>query len=134
MTRTKRGTSRLVPFPSMRPCQKVEFPSLERFIEEIANTDIRIVRIDVFPESRPSELSFVYYTTLTLYVTAQDSSSLVLYEYVEPLSTTANTEPKFTNEDGLRSAQDKLYQTVEKLNAHGLQTLGGRYTLQAQEE
>lgn len=133
MTRTKRGTSRVVPFPVTQVCQKVEFPSLERFIEEVVNSDVRIVRIDVFQDSRPSELSFVYYTTLTLYVTAQHSSGKILYEYVQPLSTTANTEPKFTSEEALRSAQITLTQTVEALAAHGLETLGGRYTLQAQE-
>lgn len=134
MNRTKRGTSRVVPFPSARLCQKVEFPSLNRFIEEVVNSDIRIVRIDLFSESRPSELSFVYYTTLTLYVTAQEPSGMVLYEYVEPLSTVANTEPRFNNEDALRVAQDTLRQTVQTLTAHGLETRGGRFSLQAQEE
>lgn len=133
MTRTKRGTSRVIPFPVTQFCQKVEFPSLDRFIEEAVNLDVRIVRIDVFQESRPSELSFVYYTTLTLYVTAQDSSGKILYEYVQPLSTTANTEPKFTNEEALRAAQATLTNTVETLASHGLETLGGRYTLHVEE-
>lgn len=134
MARTKRGTSRVVPFPSTRTYQKVEFPTLERFLEEVTHTNVRIVRIDVFSESRPSELSFVYYTTLTLYVTAQDEAGKVLYEYVEPLVTSATTEPKFDDEKAMKAAQDTMDRAVGQLNRLGLQTMGGRYTLQAHED
>jgi len=131
MARTKRGTSSVVPFPSARMYKKVEFPTLERLLEEVTHTNIRIVRLDVFTESRPSELSFVYYTTLTLYVTAQDETSNVLYEFVEPLVTAATTEPKFDDEQAITSAQETMERAVAQVHRLGLQTLRGRYTLQA---
>ncbi|MCF8567210.1 hypothetical protein LLE49_21040 [Alicyclobacillus tolerans] len=130
MIRSGRSTnSQILSFPYTGVVQKVEFPSLDRFIEELGHENIESVRLDVFSESRPSELSFVYYNTLELFVTAQDHSGQILYEYMEPLATSTNTEPRFADEDGLELANRTRQKTAEKLSSAGLHVLGGRYTI-----
>lgn len=71
---------------------KVTFPNLDHFLAEVADTAIDTVRADVFPMVTPSDLSFVYHITMTLYVTAVDPETALILEYAEPLATDVTTD------------------------------------------
>ncbi len=107
----------------------VEFPTLAHFVQEVRKSGISDVRVDVFEQSQQSELSFVYYITLTLYVTASDEEGRVLYQYMEALDTTANTEPKYCGDDGLHRGAERMAGVKEELSQAGLQVGSGRYVL-----
>ncbi|RIV26648.1 hypothetical protein D2Q93_03730 [Alicyclobacillaceae bacterium I2511] len=107
----------------------VEFPTLSHFIQEIRKSGISEVRVDVFEQSQQSELSFVYYVTLTLYVTASEEEGRVLYQYMEALDTTANTEPKYCGDDGLHRGAQRMVDVREELSLAGLEVGSGRYVL-----
>jgi hypothetical protein len=70
--------------------QKIEFPTLAHFIEDVLDVGIYSVRLDLFEEVQPSELSFIHYVTQTMYLTAKDPSGYTVYEYTEALGTEAS--------------------------------------------
>jgi hypothetical protein len=106
---------------------KVEFPSLEHFVQDVAGAGIDTVRMDTFKEARESELSFVHYVTLTLYVTAYDFSRKVLYEYEEPLGTRATADPTAIDPAFAEAAGARREQVERALSQAGLTVRHGRY-------
>jgi len=109
--------------------QSVEFPTVDHFIEDIASTGIETVRLDTFEEVSQSELSFVYYVTLTLFVTAYDPVKRILYEFVEPIGTTACTEMKLEDDLFTERAQNRIRDVELQLGEAKLTVLRGRYSL-----
>jgi hypothetical protein len=113
----------------LKTYQKVDFPNLSHFQEELSDEHIHLVRLDMFEEPQQSELSFVYYVTLIMYVTAQDPTGMVLYEYRELLETTASSEPKFTDEMALKRAHERLTEVGLQLSSKGFVVQRGRFSV-----
>lgn len=110
-----------------RTSNKVEFSCLEYFIEDMKRSDITTVRIDVFESVQRTELSFVYYVTLTLFVTAQSDFQHTLFEYTEEVGTATNTEPKLADEAVLAKGRTKIEELKQRLESEGFEVLHGRY-------
>ncbi|MBX5435766.1 MAG: hypothetical protein IRZ33_00960 [Alicyclobacillaceae bacterium] len=129
MSRSERDGSNVLPLPHARAYQKVEYPSLRHLMDDLALEQVRGVRLDVFEEARASELSFVFYVTLTLYVTALDASGYTLYEYKENIATAASTDPVLDHDEPRLRAQRRMEEVFRDLSAAGFDVRGGRYAL-----
>lgn len=105
--------------------QKVEFPTLNHLMHEVRESGIETVRVDAFSEFRASELSFVYYVTTTLFVTALCREECVIYVYTERLSTTA-TDGK-DSDVWTEPVQARLEDVHRQLREAGFLVRHGRY-------
>lgn len=108
--------------------QKVEFASFVHFLGEMQDAGIGLVRADVFEEVKRSELSFLYYVSLTLFVTAQDSTGFVLYEYREPIATITATEETFRDDSFVEAAEKRRKEVESQLSEAGITVKRGRFT------
>lgn len=108
--------------------QHVDFPTLDHFVEDIETAGIDEVRIDMFESVRATELSFVYYVSLVLVLTAADSQEGLIYEYSEVEETVTATEPHVTDELVRQRAQDRMSEVTRALRSTGLQVRHGRFT------
>ena len=108
---------------------KVEFPTFAHFVEDMTDMGIENVRLDVFEEVKQSELSFVYYITLTVFLTARDSIGNILYEYTEPIGTIASTDKKLQDESFMELAQGRIRELEEQLRGAKLRVRRGRYSV-----
>jgi hypothetical protein len=105
---------------------KIEFSCLDDFIEEVRQEGVSKVHLDLVQNVRQSELSFVYYVSLEIVVTAQSDSGAQLYEYVERLAVVATTEPMCTDCDELARAECRLAELKVALSAAGFDVHHGR--------
>lgn len=106
--------------------EKIEFPTLDHFIDEVKDSSVETVRVDVFSQHRASELSFVYYVTTTLFVTALCKRDAVIYEYTEWLSTAAS-DGKRRDASLTEPAQARLNCVRSQLRAASFSVRQGRY-------
>lgn len=119
--------SHLMETPAVYAFQRVDFPAVDHFIEDARNAGVSEVRIDLFPSARVSELSFVYYVSLLLYVTALDPKNSLIYEYKEVLETTAALESGMTDEFAIQPGTDRLVEIEELFRQSGFSTAHGRF-------
>jgi|GEM_PF-6368954 len=110
-----------------RTTNKVEFSCLDYFIEDMRHSGINTLRIDLFDSVQQTELSFVYYVTLTLYVTSQSNRRDTIFEYAEEVASSTNTEPRCDDEAALHQGKTRLAQVKEQLEEAGFEVLHGRY-------
>ncbi|MDI3328888.1 MAG: hypothetical protein QJR06_10065 [Alicyclobacillaceae bacterium] len=113
----------------VRAYQKVEFSNLDHLIENLAGVGTRIVRLDLFEEVRQSELSFVYYITPTVFVTALDPSGYTVYEYREPFETVASDKKRLSNPTLLEPARRRMGEIEQHLRTSGFDVRYGRCTV-----
>lgn len=129
--------------------QKIEFPTLTHFIEDVLDMGIHTVRLDLFEDIQASELSFVHYVTLTLYVTAMDPSGYTVYEYTEGLGTGASAADtrvgrgaggtdeaggaggEYRHPELVKGARDRLHEVEQVLTQAHLSVRHGRFGLPA---
>lgn len=112
---------------SPRSTSKVEFSCLDYLMEDLRHGGIETVRIDLFDSVRQTELSFVYYVTLTLYVTAQDENNDAIFEYREDVASSTNTEPHCNDETAIQQGRERLAEVKQQLKTAGFEVLHGRY-------
>lgn len=112
---------------------KVEFPSLDHFLDDIAASEIETVRMDVFEMVRASELSFVHYVTLMLYVTAQEPTTSTIYEYAEPIATLVSSDEIVDDETAARAAQARMQEVSERVKQIVPRIRHGRFTIPPEE-
>ena len=117
---------------SPRPT-KVEFPSLDHFLDDIAASEVETVRMDVFEMVRASELSFVHYVTLMLYVTAQEPATSTIYEYAEPIATLISSDEVLDDEAASRAAEARMREVSERVKQIVPRIRHGRYTIPPEE-
>ncbi|QSO46268.1 hypothetical protein [Alicyclobacillus mengziensis] len=108
---------------------KLEFSSIERFMEDAEEDHVRTVHLDVFEVSQQSELSFVYYVTLTVFVTAEDDVQKLLYEYSEEVGTVASTDRRCSDETMVLRARQRIAELEELLVTNGFDVKHGRLTV-----
>ena len=108
---------------------KLEFSSIERFMEDAEDDHVRTVHLDVFEVSQQSELSFVYYVTLTVFVTAEDDVQKLLYEYSEEVGTVASTDRRCSDETMVLRARQRIAELEELLVTNGFDVKHGRLTV-----
>jgi hypothetical protein len=107
---------------------KLEFSSIQRFMEDAEQDHVRTVHLDVFEVSQQSELSFVYYVTLTIFVTAEDHEQRLLYEYAEEVGTVAGTDRHCKDEAIVVRARERVKELHEELTTTGFEVKHGRLT------
>lgn len=105
----------------------VDFPSLDHFVQDAQDAGITQVRIDIFPYSQASELSFVHYIFLVLYVTALDVEHQAVFQYQEAYDTQPSLSPDAQNEVALRRVSKRLSEVEHMLARIGFQTAHGRF-------
>lgn len=110
------------------PC-KVEFSSLDDFLDDIAEADIDTVRLDVFEDVRPSALSFIHHVTWRLYVTARDATSWTVYEYAEPLAHLVASDACERDEAAMQVAQARVQQVQARFAGVVPRIRRGRYVV-----
>jgi hypothetical protein len=110
-----------------RTSNKVEFSCLEYFIDDMKRSGIDFLRIDSFESVRQTELSFVYYVTLTLYVTAQSNFEHTIFEYTEEVGTATNTTPHMEDKSVLAQGQSRVKDLKRRLEQEGFEVGHGRY-------
>lgn len=108
-----------------RHAWKIEFSCLDDFIEDLESEGIDQVRLDLVENAQPSELSFIYYVSLDIVVTAQDRP-VRLYQYSERVCTQTTDEPKMTDRDAWMDAQARLAEVKRRLLDAGFQIRHGR--------
>ena len=128
-----KGDFKLYDIMARRRPVKVQFSNLANFLEEITNLEISVVRLDVFPVIRPSEVSFVHYITMTLYVTAYHSSTYTMYEYTEPLTTQVSADLAMHDEVAMALTQERFKQVEHQCNEVVPQIRRGRYVFDSEE-
>lgn len=129
MYRTNEMKSHSVHSMMQQALSKVEFSTIQCFVEEMAEIGVQNVRLDIFEDVRQSELSFVYYVTLMLYLTAQDPTGCMVYEYREAIGTTASPDRKFHDDVFLHRAQNHIQEVEHLLIDEGLCVRRGRYLM-----
>lgn len=107
--------------------QKVEFSTLEHFLDEVTDSGIRLVRLDLFEQSSPSELQFIYYVRLLVCVTALDDTGFILFEYKETIATSAQASPDYVDAEGIQQAHNLRQALEQQVSARGLQVRRGRF-------
>ncbi|WDL99138.1 hypothetical protein [Alicyclobacillus sp. ALC3] len=107
--------------------QKIEFPTLGHLVHEVRESGIETVRVDTFSEFRASELSFVYYVTTTLFVTALCREECAIYVYTERLSTTASNGKDSDVLTESESSLTRLEDVHRELREAGFLVRHGRY-------
>lgn len=110
------------------PVSKVEFSNLDDFIVDIKCHGVMTVRLDTFHYARQSELSFVQYVDLTLYVTAVDSRNSTMYEYSELIGTSVSIEANVIEEPLLEKARQRLDEFGRILRVNDFKIEHGRVT------
>lgn len=108
---------------------KLEFSSIESFIEDARADHVDTVHLDVFEVSQQSELSFVYYVTLTVFVTAEDEAQRLLYEYSEEIGTVASTDRHCTDETIVHQAKARVQELGQVIATQGFEVRHGRLTV-----
>lgn len=109
---------------------KIEFSALADFIEEVRAAKIDVVRFDVFETAEKSELSFIYYVTVTMYVTAQSFSGRTLYEYREWLGTAPSADRHFQDDVLEKLVQARSSEVRTVLAAASCTVKAGRFVIQ----
>lgn len=109
--------------------QCVELPSLNHLISELEEAGIELARVDLFQSGQVSELSFVYYVSLIVYVTAVDRENRILYEYKHVCDTQTSLKPELDDEVSLQRAEHEMEQVTENLKQAGLSVHYGRYVI-----
>ncbi|MCL6444835.1 MAG: hypothetical protein K6T83_15500 [Alicyclobacillus sp.] len=109
-----------------RYSSKIEFSCLDDFIEDVQAEGIVKVHLDLLENVHASELSFIYYVSLDIVVTAQADHKGRVYEYSERVSVQTTDEPKVTDLDALAKAQTRLAEVKRRLTEAGFQTRHGR--------
>ena len=117
-----------------RPFEKVEFARLSDFITEVREAGGRTVRVDIFEETRLSELSFVYYVSFVLYVSAQPPATHSLYEFKEPVGTVVQSTSTVQVKPVAEFAAGRLQDVEQELRGANFTIRRGRYTLPDQFE
>ncbi|QQE77483.1 hypothetical protein [Alicyclobacillus sp. SO9] len=112
---------------AVRTRNKVEFSCLEYFLDDMLRSEISSVRIDVFDSVQATELSFVYYVTLTLFVTAQSDFEHTIYEYTEEVDTSTNTEPHITDTQVLEKGNRRIEELKKWFSEKGFEVRSGRF-------
>lgn len=105
----------------------VDFPSLEHFMEDVLDAGVAQVRVDVFAFSQPSELSFLYYMSFVLFVTALDAAHQSVYEYKEVYGTKPSASPEVMDEVAVRRVNKRREEVMEILHKAGFRTAHGRF-------
>ncbi|KPV42244.1 hypothetical protein [Alicyclobacillus ferrooxydans] len=108
---------------------KLEFSSLSRFMEDASEDHVHTVHLDIFEVAQQSELSFVYYVTVTVFVTAEDVEQRLLYEYAEDIDTVASTDRKCRDEQILDCAKQRIKEIEQVLRDEGFEVRHGRLTV-----
>lgn len=116
-----------------RQFTKVVFSNFDHFVKDILDVDISTVRIEAFEEVQPTELSFIQHVTMMLYVTARDSSTCTLYEYVEPIGRWMRTDTDDANADSI-CAEDCVHMRIKQIEESVRQIIPcvrrGRYVVE----
>ncbi|MCL6517093.1 hypothetical protein [Alicyclobacillus sp.] len=105
---------------------RIEFSSIDHFIDDVRREGIRRVHLDIFEEPRQSELSFVYYVGLDCVVTARDATGETTYEYIHRVSVVTETEPHCTDPNAWALARKRLEELEDRLRAAGFDVRHGR--------
>lgn len=105
---------------------RIEFSSIDHFIDDVRREGIRRVHLDLFEDARQSELSFVYYVGLDCVVTARDPAGDTTYEYIHRVSVVTETEPHCTDPNAMELARKRLAELEETLRAAGFDVRHGR--------
>jgi hypothetical protein len=105
---------------------KVEFSNLNYFIEDIKSHGVTTVRLDTSQRARQSELSFVQYVDLTLFVTAVDKRNCVMFEYSEAVGTAVSIEANDVEEPLLEKARQRLDEIGMTLRMNDFKVEHGR--------
>ncbi len=106
--------------------RKVQFPNLTRFVDTLVSKGTNIVHVDVFEEVRQAELSFLFYITPTLFVTAVDPSGFTVYEYQEPLETVISESRRLSKGTPVESARLRMAELEAVLRSQGFEVQPGR--------
>jgi hypothetical protein len=112
-----------------RHLSKIEFSCIEHFIEDVRKERITKVHLDLKENVRQSELSFIYYVSVEVVVTAQGDDNYQVYEYVERVTDVTTTEPRCTDEEAMEKATRRMSELKEVLTGAGFDVLHGRIVL-----
>jgi hypothetical protein len=88
---------------------------------------IEVLRLDLFENVHQTELSFVYYVTLTLFVTAQSSFEHTIFEYAEEIGTATSTAPHMEDAAVLNQGRSRIEELKRRLEEEGFEVRHGRY-------
>jgi hypothetical protein len=110
-----------------RTSNKVAFSCLEYFIDDMSRSGIELLRTDLFETVHQTELSFVYYVTLTLFVTAQSTFEHTIFEYAEEIGTATNTTPHMEDAAVLNQGRTRIAELERRLGEAGFEVRHGRY-------
>lgn len=106
---------------------RVVVSCLEFFLENMRFHQISDVRIDLFQSLRGSELSFVNYVDVVLYVTAFDAWNHCLYEYEEVVGSCATgAEELVADEEVLQEGMGRMLKVQDELTGLGYHVEHGR--------
>jgi len=112
-----------------RTSTKIEFSTLADFIHEVKDANIQIVRFDVVEKAEQSELSFIFYVSSMLYVTAQSFSGRCLYEYSEWLGSAASVDHSLPDDSLVKLVTARTTDVGAALRAAELQVRHGRFVV-----
>ena len=89
---------------------------MDFFLENMRFHGITDIRIDLFQSVRSTELSFVNYVDVVLYVTAFDSWNNCLYEYEEVVgSSAAAAEELEADDEFLQRGMERMAEVQDQL-------------------
>ncbi len=115
--------------PTTRPSvsNRVVVSCMDFFLENMRFHGITDVRIDLFQSVRSTELSFVNYVDVVLYVTAFDSWNNCLYEYGEVVgSSAAAAEELEADDEFLQRGMERMAEVQDQLTGLGYHVEHGR--------
>jgi hypothetical protein len=123
------GSVTHLPVPTSHIVRKIEYSSLTDFLEDVKANGVVEVHMDVVAAYRPSELSFVHYVDLILYVTAtEEPPDVALYEYSEIVGSCVSTDGKATDASVAEQGSVRIDALRTQLEGAGFTVQHGRVT------
>lgn len=103
----------------------ITFANIDEFVDESKDVGIRQVRLDTITKWRDSELSFLKYVSSVVVVTAVHPVRHTVYEYVESVITTIQSDDELHPED-VHCTEQRLLELREQLVRAGFEVRRGR--------